>query len=91
MFDAREAVITDDLLNEYITNVTISALSLNTWQQLVSVTTTKWRNTYDFSEPLNLILPYALSLTFALISQELQHGPLREMVRRQLMESYCNL
>jgi len=61
-----DLVFTEALLNEYIANVTISALTLDTWKQNISVNTTEYRGTYKFSK-LNLILPYSLSLTFALI------------------------
>ncbi|KAF1842004.1 uncharacterized protein K460DRAFT_409441 [Cucurbitaria berberidis CBS 394.84] len=54
-------------LNDYITNITISALSLNIWKSLTPVKTTEYHSTYQFSKPINLILPYALSLALALV------------------------
>jgi hypothetical protein len=61
-----ELVFTKALLNNYLANVTISALTLNTWKENMSVNATEFRNTYRFSEPLNLILPYSLSLAITL-------------------------
>lgn len=58
---------TEDLLNDILFNLTISALSLNLWKDQVPVTTTLWRNTYQFSHSMNLILPYSISLGIAII------------------------
>jgi hypothetical protein len=58
---------TQALLNQYLINVTLSALSLDTWTERKTITTAQYHNTYHFSSPLNLILPYALSLGAALI------------------------
>jgi hypothetical protein len=57
--------ITEETLNAVLTNVTISALSLGIWWDTVPVTTTRYRNTYEFSQPLDLILPYSISLAIA--------------------------
>ncbi|KAF2679746.1 hypothetical protein K458DRAFT_393589 [Lentithecium fluviatile CBS 122367] len=58
--------ITQDVMNEVLTNITLSTLSLGTWWQMTPVTTTRYRNTYEFSHPLNLILPYSISVGVAL-------------------------
>jgi hypothetical protein len=68
LFDpSRDLVFTEARLNEYIQHVTTSALSLETFYERIPVKTTQYRSTYHFSAPLNLILPYALSLAFACV------------------------
>jgi hypothetical protein len=57
--------ITEDLLNNVLTNLTISAISLGTWWDMVNVTTTQYQSTYSFAHRLNLILPYSLCLAAA--------------------------
>jgi hypothetical protein len=64
---SRDLVFTEAKLNDYITNVTISALSLNTWKERIPVNTTEYRSTYHFSAYMNLILPYTFSLAFAFV------------------------
>jgi hypothetical protein len=59
--------ITELTLNEYITNVTLSALSLDLGRAKIPVNVTEYRTTYEFSAPLNLILPYALCLAFCIV------------------------
>ncbi|KAH7380144.1 hypothetical protein BKA66DRAFT_609988 [Pyrenochaeta sp. MPI-SDFR-AT-0127] len=54
-------------LNDFLANVTISALSLDTWKEFRPINTTNYRATYKFSKPLNLIVPYVLSLAFTLV------------------------
>ena len=61
-----EVDVTEDLLNILLVNITISALSLGTWQDIVPVTTTRYRNTYQFSHPINLVLPYSICLGIAI-------------------------
>jgi len=63
----RDLNITEASLNELLTNVSLSLLSLNMWTDVVDVNTTVYRNTYDFSRPLNLVLPYAVCLGFGLV------------------------
>jgi hypothetical protein len=58
---------TEDLLNALLFNITVSALSLGTWKDNVSVTTTRYRNTYLFSHRTNLVLPYSICLAVALV------------------------
>jgi hypothetical protein len=55
------------MLNEALANITISAISLGTWWDMVPVTTTRYRSTYLLSNPLNLILPYSICLAAATI------------------------
>jgi hypothetical protein len=67
-FDPRTSLnITEASINELLANVSISALSLNTWYGMVSVNDTNYRNVYRFSQPLNFFLPYGLCLATALI------------------------
>ncbi|KAI8932498.1 hypothetical protein NX059_010680 [Plenodomus lindquistii] len=67
-FDPRTALnITEELLNSVLTNITLSVLSLETWWDMVLVNTTRYRSTYSFANPLNLILPYSICLLAAAI------------------------
>jgi hypothetical protein len=67
-FDPRASLdMTEDTINEFLANVTISALSLNTWFANVTVTNTGFRNVYRFSFPVNLVVPYATCLAAALV------------------------
>lgn len=59
--------ITEDLLNDVLTNITLSALSLRTWWETVPVTKMRYRSTYSFASPLNLILPYSICFAAATI------------------------
>jgi hypothetical protein len=43
------------------------SVSLGIWKQPTLVTFTEYRNTYHFSRPMNLILPYSLCLGIGLI------------------------
>jgi hypothetical protein len=64
--DPREDLnITEDLLNSVLTNITLSAISLGTWWDMVNVTTTHYQSTYSFANPLNLIIPYSICLVAA--------------------------
>lgn len=62
--------ITEDLLNEMVANVTIAAMltyfPLEIWNQTVTANVTTSRNIYSFSRPINLILPYTLSLVLSI-------------------------
>jgi hypothetical protein len=60
--------ITEATLNELLTNITFSLASLHFFtDNNVTVNTTEYLHTYDFSRPINLILPYALCLAAGLI------------------------
>jgi hypothetical protein len=59
--------MTEDTINEFLANVTISALSLDTWFANVTVNNTEFRNVYRFSFPVNLVVPYATCLAATLI------------------------
>jgi hypothetical protein len=64
--DSRTTLnITEGMLNDVLTNIALSAISLGTWWDMVPVTTTRYRNTYSFANPLNLILPYSICLAAA--------------------------
>ncbi|KAH7405647.1 hypothetical protein DE146DRAFT_744015 [Phaeosphaeria sp. MPI-PUGE-AT-0046c] len=58
--------VTEAGLNELLTNITLSLMTLNLWTNDVNVTATSYRNTYDFSHKISLTLPYALCLAFGL-------------------------
>jgi hypothetical protein len=61
-----ELNITEATINELLTNVTFSLLSLGLYTDDTTVQATEFRSTYDFSQPINLILPYALCLAAGL-------------------------
>jgi hypothetical protein len=64
--DPREYInITQDLINDVLTNIAISAISLGTWWDMVPITTTRYESTYSFANPLNLILPYSICFAAA--------------------------
>jgi hypothetical protein len=65
--DSKGLNITETTINEYLIKVAISALSLNAGTTPVPVKITTYQATYEFSNPLNLILPYSLSLFFCAI------------------------
>jgi hypothetical protein len=58
--------ITEAALNELLTNITFSLVALNLWTDNITVNATFYQNTYAFSRPINLVLPYALCLAFGL-------------------------
>ncbi|KAI4616751.1 hypothetical protein J4E80_006026 [Alternaria sp. BMP 0032] len=67
-YDAREDLeITEELLNNALTNITLSAISLGLWQETIPVTFTRYQSTYSFASPLNLILPYSICFVAASI------------------------
>jgi hypothetical protein len=59
--------ITEAGLNELLTNITISLMSLDLWTDNITVNATVYRNTYAFSRKINLVLPYSLCLAFGLL------------------------
>ncbi|KAH7131814.1 hypothetical protein B0J11DRAFT_480593 [Dendryphion nanum] len=66
IFDPRQLNFTQHLLNELLFNVTISALSLKTWQDRVLVRKDEYKNIYKFSHPQNLIIPYAVCMSLGI-------------------------
>jgi len=54
--------ITESSLNELLTNITFSLVSMQLFTDNITVNATEYLNTYDFSRPINLVLPYALCL-----------------------------
>jgi hypothetical protein len=54
-------------LNELLTNITFSLMSLDLFNNNITVNATEYLNTYEFSRPINLVLPYALCLAFGLL------------------------
>ncbi|KAG0651198.1 hypothetical protein D0Z07_2001 [Hyphodiscus hymeniophilus] len=55
--------ITQDSLNEQLFNLTLSMMmAFGTWQTTANATILHTVNVYSFSRPLNLILPYFISL-----------------------------
>ena len=68
--------VTEAALNELLTNITISLMTLDLWTDNINVTTTVYRNTYDFSRKINLVLPYTLCLAFGLLIVGLGLGSL---------------
>lgn len=64
--DHREYInITQDLLNDVLSNIAISVISLGTWWDMVPITTTRYQSTYSFANPLKLILPYSICFAAA--------------------------
>lgn len=63
----RPLNLTESLLNDVLTNTTLSAISLGIWWDIVPVTTMRYQSTYSFSSPLNLILLYSICLTAAIL------------------------
>jgi hypothetical protein len=68
--------VTEAALNELLTNITMSLMTLDVWTDNINVTATVYRNTYDFSRKINLILPYTLSIAFGLLIVGLGLGSL---------------
>jgi hypothetical protein len=62
----RSLNLTESLLNDVLTNITLSAISLGTWWDNVPITTMRYQSTYSFANPLNLILPYSICLAAAI-------------------------
>jgi hypothetical protein len=63
----KEINVTEAAINEYLIKMAISALSLDVGKAPVPVNITTYQATYEFSNPLNLILPYSLSLLFCIV------------------------
>lgn len=55
------------MLNELLTNVTLSSMALGIWNRPTLVNTTQYQNTYRFSQPLALVLPYSLCLGLGVV------------------------
>ena len=59
--------ITQDILNDYLFNMTSSVMiALGSWNTTANATISTATNVYRFSSPLSLILPYFISLGLAL-------------------------
>jgi hypothetical protein len=58
--------MSDAILNEVLANITISALTLDTWHDVVDGMDTRVFNVYHFQRYLNFFLPYGLCLLFTL-------------------------
>jgi len=68
---APNFVITQNILNEMLQNVTLSLMNnVGIWMTEVNATQSNFRNVYSFSNRLNLLLPYYISLlvTFPLLA-----------------------
>jgi hypothetical protein len=63
----RDLNLTEAMLNQFLANVSISAISLGTWRRLTPVNITNYRNVYTFSSPQSLILPYLIALSLSLL------------------------
>lgn len=62
-----ELNITEEGLNQLLGNLTLSMMpTLALWYETVNVTKSVSQNVFSFSHPINLILPYFLSLLLAL-------------------------
>lgn len=62
-----EILITQDLLNEALANITLSVLNrLNMWHANVDTTRNEWVNTFIFAQPTRLILSYFIPLVIAI-------------------------
>jgi hypothetical protein len=61
-------VVTPDLLNDFLLNITLSAMTDFGWWTSNDTAVTQWQtiNAYNFSKPLNLIIPYFLCLFLAI-------------------------
>jgi hypothetical protein len=61
--------MSEDIPNDYLLNITISMLTAyGRWNESVNATGSTATNVYSFSQPLNLIIPYFLSLFVAVPS-----------------------
>jgi len=66
-FDPRSLTITGVTLNELLTNLTISTMSLGYQYAMVPVAYTEYRNVYVFSDLLNFFVPYVICTIVAFI------------------------
>jgi hypothetical protein len=65
--EGPDLVIDQDILDEMLQNITLSLMNtFPLWSTEVNVTQTIFRNVYSFSNKLNLLLPYYVSLAVAL-------------------------
>ena len=84
-----------ELMNDIIANVIIAAMldymPLSLWNTTLNATTTTYRNIYSFSRPIDLILPYSLSLLFALPFLVLGYLSLRENGVAAFSDSFLQL
>lgn len=65
-YDPRSDLdLTEPTLNDVLTNITLSAISLGTWWDEIAVNHTQYYSTYSFANPLNVILPYSICLAVA--------------------------
>jgi hypothetical protein len=59
---------TESILNDLLKNITMSTFNtFNIWNTTANTTTSTYHIIYIFSRPLNLILPYSLTLLLALL------------------------
>ncbi|CZR55289.1 uncharacterized protein PAC_05176 [Phialocephala subalpina] len=59
--------ISSDILNDYLLNMTMSiATAYGRWNTSANATVTTLINVYSFSQPLNLLIPYFLTLLLSL-------------------------
>ena len=71
--------VSEEILNSMLANVTLSAINhFQLWPTLVNVTQQDVRTQYVWSRPLNLLLPYFLSLGVALPLAILGYWSLRQ-------------
>ena len=87
--------ITEAKLNELVANATIAAMlayyPLSKWNTTVTAKITTYRNTYSFSRPLSLVLPYTLSLALTLPFLVVGYLSLRRNGVAALSDSFLQL
>ncbi|KAF2095130.1 hypothetical protein NA57DRAFT_79617 [Rhizodiscina lignyota] len=66
MYSNSPFFVTQDILNEMLANITLSAISLGLWKETTQVTQNLTNTVYVLSRPLNIALPYGLLLGLAL-------------------------
>lgn len=64
---AVNITITAGAIQDLLRNITISLLTIPNTQRTILVTSATTRDVYDFARPLNLILPYAVTLLLSAI------------------------
>lgn len=65
--DTISFTITEELLNEMLQNITLSIItSYGLWNSTTNVSVETFVSIYEFSSPINLILPYSLSLLLSI-------------------------
>ncbi|TGO16217.1 hypothetical protein BPAE_0512g00010 [Botrytis paeoniae] len=66
-YDGVSFTVTPESLNRLLQNITLNMISeIGWWSTLANVTQWESINTFQFSKPLNLILPYFISLFLAI-------------------------